>query len=216
VTSTIWRDRARTAALALVVFALAHNLTFLLTFGEGSDAALARTGHGAQWTATVVLVVVLALALVAAGALRLAQLSRLAGAVDRAESPSAGTRTKLRLIGRAWLQILVGALALFVAAENLEHVAAGLVAPGLSVLGSGDYHDTLAVFAGVAFAAALVEGLYRWRREVLIARIVSARARWTGDRQSSARPNLPWIDPRHGAIVNHQIAGRAPPRPIAL
>ena len=215
-TSNPWRGRARTAALALVVFALAHNLTFLLTYGEGSGAALARTGHGANWTATVALVVVLALALVAAGALRLAQLSRLGRALDGAETPSSIIRTTIRLIGRAWLQVLIGALVLFIAAENLEHVAAGLVAPGLSVLGSGDYHDTLAVFAGVAFAAALVEGLYRWRREVLIARIVSARARWTRARQSSARPNLPWINPRHGAIVSHQIAGRAPPRPIAL
>jgi hypothetical protein len=198
------------------VFVLAHNLTFLLTFGEGSDAALARTGHGTHWTATVAVVVALALALVAAGALRLARLSRLARDLDRAKSPWAGVRTRIRLVGLAWLQVLVGALILFVAAENLEHIAAGLAAPGFSVLGSGDYHDTLAVFAAVALAAALVESLYRWRREDLIARIVSARARWTRARRSSARPRLPWIDPRHGAIVSHQIAGRAPPRPIAL
>lgn len=202
--------------LVLVVFALAHNLTFLLSYGEDSGAALARTGHGAHWTATVVLVIVLALGLVAAGALRLARLSRLARELDGGPVPWAWARPTIRLIAQAWLQVLACALVLFVVAENLEHVAVGLAAPGLSVLGSGEYHFTLAVFAAVALAAALVDGLYRWRHEYLVARIVSARARWSRARRSSARPRLPWIDPRHGAIVDHQIAGRAPPPALAL
>ncbi len=202
--------------LALVVFALAHNLTFLLTYGEASDAALARTGHGAHWTATVALVVVLALALVAAGALRLARLSLVVRERGGGPIPLGEARPTIRVVAQAWLQVLIGAIVIFVVAENLEHVAVGLAAPGLSVLGSGEYHSTLAIFAGVALAAALVEGLYRWRHEYLVARIVSARARWTRARRSSARPKLPWVDVRHGAIVDHQIAGRAPPPEPAL
>jgi hypothetical protein len=200
-------------ALALVVFALAHNLTFLVTYGNGSGDALARTGHGAQWTAAVALIAILALALAAAGALRLAQLSRLARDLDdlTASIEHIGLRNLCGHLVRSWLVIFGCALVLFVGAENLEHVAAGLPAPGLSVLGSGEYHGALAIFAAVAFMAAMVDALYRWRRDVLVARIEAARTRWVRAHGSTGRPETPWIDRRHGAISGHRIAGRAPP-----
>ena len=208
-----WQDRARTGALALVVFALAHNVVFLVTFGDGSGQALTRTGHGFHWTATVVVVAILALALAAAGALRLAQLSRLARDLNEGtvSIERTGTRDLWVHLVRAWLLILGCALVLFVGAENAEHIAAGLPAPGLSVLGSGGYHLALPIFAAVALVAALIDALYRWRRDVLVARIAAARARWARARRSASRPEIPWVERRHGAIAGHRLAGRAPP-----
>ena len=58
-----WRDQFRLAALAAVAFVLAHDLVFLLTDGGSYGLALARTGHGDQWTGTVILVAALALSL---------------------------------------------------------------------------------------------------------------------------------------------------------
>lgn len=195
------------------MFALAHNLVFLATFGGGSGQALARTGHGVQWTATVVVVAILALALGAAGALRLAQLSRLARDIDHGGVSSArpGIGDLVEHLVRAWLVILGCALLLFVGAENVEHVIAGLPAPGLTVLGSGGYQAALTIFASVALLAALVDALYRWRRDMLAARIEAGRARWARSRGSMPRPQIPWVERRHGAIVGHRIAGRAPP-----
>jgi hypothetical protein len=195
------------------VFALAHNLTFLVTYGGASSAALARTGHGAHWTATVALVAILALALATAGAIRLIQLSRLSGELDRSANTVAngGAAVLARHLGRAWLQILVGSIVLFVCAENLERIAIGLPAPGLSVLGSDEYQGALAIFAVMALVAALIDGLYRWRRDVLVARIEAARARWGRIRLFPPRRELPWVERRHGAIVGYRVAGRAPP-----
>jgi hypothetical protein len=65
-----------------VVFALAHNLTFAFTYGIDPGAALARTGYGAHWTATMAVIVVLAATLSLAGVLRLAELSRLTRELD--------------------------------------------------------------------------------------------------------------------------------------
>lgn len=213
VSRTDWRDRARTGALGLVVFALAHNLTFLVTYGDTSAQALARTGHGSGWAATVALVAILALALGSAAAVRLAQLARLARDVDAGEVDVEGSGIGHlgRHLIRAWLQILGVALVLFVVAENLEHSVVGLPPPGLAVLDSGEYHLGLVVFAGAALVAALVDALYRWRRDVLVARIEGARLRWVRAHATSARPAMPWVDPRHDAIAGYRIAGRAPP-----
>jgi hypothetical protein len=208
-----WQDPARTGALALVVFALAHNIIFLATFGPSSREALTRTGHGVQWTAAIVLVGILALGLALAGAIRLAQLSRMAGDLDGGaiRLERAAVRDLAGHLASTWPRILCLALAVFVCAENLEHIAVGLPAPGLSVLGSGEYHAPLAIFAAVAFAAAMVDALYRWRRDILVARIEAARAEWARIQRSSPRPETPWVDRRQAAIAGHRIASRAPP-----
>jgi hypothetical protein len=192
---------------------MAHNLIFLVTYDEDVGPALARTGHGAQWIATLVLVAILAAALLVAGVVRLVQLSRLAGELDaRAIGTATGGSSDLaRGLGRAWLQILGCSLVVFVGVENLEHVTAGLPAPGLGVLGSGEYHLALAVFATSALGAALVDALYRWRRDVLVALIAAVRSRRARAGAAGAQPRTPWMDRHHAAVARHQIAGRAPP-----
>jgi hypothetical protein len=208
-----WRDRIRLAALALTALVLAHDLVFLLTDGSSYGVAMAQTGHGPQWTATVVIVAVLAISLAVLGSFRLVSLTRQARELE-------GTRATVRsgrlpdLAGqlvRSWLVILPVSLALFVVVENLEHLSVGLPAPGLGVLGSVQYHGVIGVFVLVSLVAALVDALYRWRRDVLIARIEAARARLARRPARVARRALPWVDLRHAAILGNRISGRAPP-----
>jgi hypothetical protein len=208
-----WRDRIRLAALALAALVLAHDLVFLLTDGSSYGVAMAQTGHGAQWTATVLIVAVLALSLAVLGSFRLVSLTRQARELE-------GTRATVRsgrltdLAGqlvRSWLVILPVSLALFVVVENLEHLSVGLPAPGLGVLGSVQYHGVIGVFVLVALVAALIDALYRWRRDVLIARIEAARARLARRPATVTQRALPWVDLRHAAIIGNRISGRAPP-----
>jgi hypothetical protein len=208
-----WRDRFRLATLAAVAFVLAHDTVFLLTDGGSFGVALARTGHGNQWTGTVIVVAGLAIGLAIAGAIRLVHLSRLAAELDSGElSVREGRPADLfSHLLKAWLLILPVALVLFVIVENLEHLSVGLPAPGLSVLGSAQYHSVLGVFAVISLLAALVDALYRWRRDVLVARIEAARARLLHPRTGLIRHRVPWLDRRHASVLGHSISGRAPP-----
>jgi hypothetical protein len=209
-----WRDRSRLAALAVVAFVLAHDSVFLLTDGGSFGIALARTGHGNQWTGTVIVVAALALSLAIVGAVRLVGLQRLARELDAGDiSVREGRVSDLAgHLFQAWLLILPVALVLFVVVENLEHLSVGLPAPGLSVLGSVQYHSVLFVFAVVSLLAALVDALYRWRRDILVARIEAARARLQRRPTSLVRYGLPWLDRLHASITSTRISGRAPPR----
>ena len=209
-----WRARFRLGALAAVAFVLAHDLVFLLTDTGSYGLALARTGHGGQWTGTVILVAALALALAVLGAIRLISLSRLAGELDAGDiTVRAGAiRDLAGHLVRAWLTILPVALVLFVGVENIEHLSVGLPAPGLSVLGSSQYHSVFAVFALVSLLAALVDALYQWRRDLLVARIEAARDRLRHRAALVARHDLPWVDRRHASIIGNGLSVRAPPQ----
>ncbi|MGH2464344.1 MAG: hypothetical protein ACRDGI_02695, partial [Candidatus Limnocylindrales bacterium] len=111
-----WRDRLRLAALAAAALVLAHDLVFLLTDGGSYRLALARTGHGDQWTGTVIVVAILAIGLAMAGAFRLLTLSKLAHDLNAGDiSVRQGSFADLaEHLFRAWLLILPVALALFV------------------------------------------------------------------------------------------------------
>ena len=212
-----WRDRARLGLLAAVTLVLAHDIAFLLTFGSSWQAVLARTGHGNAWNETVVVVAGLAVALAFAGLARLAWLSRMARRLDggRSTAPRVGRGPLVQGLRRAWLAIFPISLALFIVVENVERASAGLPAPGLDVMGSLGIAGIAVLFGIVAGVAALVDALYRWRRAVLIARIAAARRRPARAAAVGARPNVPWVERRHAAIVGHRIAGRAPPRALA-
>ena len=213
-----WRDRFRLAALALVAFVLAHDLVFLLSDGGAYGLALARTGHGDQWTGTVILVAGLAVALAVTGTARLVSLSRLSRELDAGGlTVRAGRLNDLaRHVARSWLVILPLALGLFMVVENLEHLSVGLPAPGLGVLDSTQYHPVLLVFLAVSLLAALIDGLYAWRRDVLVARIAAARACLRHRSALLARRSLPWVARRHASITGNRISGRAPPLPALV
>jgi len=210
------RDRTRGGILALVAFVLAHNLLFLLRYGSSYSAFLERTGHGSAWASTVVIVAALAIGLVVASVARLVGLFAIASQFEvgaiRVRSGRAGDYAAH--VRHAWLAILLLALTFFVGYENVERAAIGLPPPGLGVVNLTD-GATISVFAIVPLLTALVEALYRWRRDVLTAQICAARARWHG-RPGAIAPRRPvWTEHRHVSIVLHQFSGRAPPQPAA-
>ena len=208
-----WRDRARLGVVALVAFVLAHDLIFLVRYGPSYGAVLARTGHGDQWTATVAVVALLAAGLVVATIVRSVQLVGLARRFGAAQIDVLDGRLDdlIRRIVRAWVVILPVALTVFVLAENIEHAFAGLPLPGLGVLDAGTYSATPVVFLVVTVVVAFVEGLFRWRRDLLVERIRAARARWARAHLATHRPDLPYVERHHGSIAGRRMAGRAPP-----
>jgi hypothetical protein len=205
-----------TVIMVLVAFVLGHELDYLIVYGSGVGIELTRTGHGAAWWVTVASVLCLAGAMGVLAVRRLGQLSRLAAAVDAGhlEVREADGRHLAGRVLRLWPAIFVASLALFLAGENAERVLAGLTAPGLDVVAAGDLVTTLLVFLGVSLAAAGVSGLYRWRCEVLAARIAGAACAATHPSRP-ARLSPPFSQIPASAPQRRRLA-RAPPTTLAL
>ena len=201
--------------VVLIAFVLGHELEFVVTYGSDVGAGLARTGHGSVWWATVATVLCLAGGLGMLALRRLGELSRLSDAIEagHVEVREASRWHLARRVLGMWPAILVASLTLFLITENVEHVLAGMPAPGQDALGSGEYPATPFVFLVVSLAAACVAGLYRWRCDVLAARIaaVSAAAR---RRPHHARQATPQSQIPASAPARHSAA-RAPPWPAA-
>jgi len=200
-------------AMTSVALVVAHNFVFLLAYGAGFDEALAHTGHDGTWGTAVAVVLAAALGLLGLGAWRLYRLGVVARSLTATEGrlrpePKAFAR---QLVG-LWLRLAGATTLLFVVQENLEHQHAGLELPGLSVLGSAEYPDATFVIAAIALAVAFVVSLFRWRRDVLVARITAARGPRFRARPTIQTRRAIWVEPRHASIVVHQFSGRAPPQ----
>jgi len=100
--------------------------------------------------------------------------------------------------------------------ENVEHVAAGLDAPGIGVLVSRDYPFAVGIVLAVGIAVAAVATLLTWRRAVLVARLRALSARRLARRgvASTWRPAARPPRPRPG-LVARQLGRRAPPALLA-
>jgi hypothetical protein len=210
------RRLLRFIAMMSVTLVVAHNLVFLLGYGAGFDEALAHTGHDETWGTAVAVVLTAAFMLLGLGAWRLYRL----GIVARSLTTTDGSlrpepRDFARRLVGLWLRLAGATTLVFVVQENLEHRHAGLGLPGLSVLGSSEYPNAVFVIAAIALAVALIVSLFRWRRDVLVARIAAARAPWSGTRPTIQRRRPLWVERRHASLVVHQFSGRAPP-PLSL
>jgi len=199
-------------AMTSVALVVAHDLVFLLAFGAGLDEALAHTGHDGTWGTAVAVVLAAAFGLLGIGALRLYRL----GVVARSLTASEGSlrpapKVFARSLAGLWLRLAGATTLIFVVQENLEHQHAGLGPPGLSVLESAEYPHAAVVIVAIALAIAFVVSLFRWRRDVLVARIAAARAPWSRAR-TTIRRRPSWVERRHASIVVHQFSGRAPPQ----
>ena len=209
----MWRRYLGFPAMTLVSLVVAHNLVFLLAYGSGYDEALAHSGHDGAWGTAVAVVLAAALGLVGLGTWRLHRLGVVARALAATEGglrpgPSGFARCLVGL----WVRLVGATTLLFVIQENLEHQHAGKGLPGLAVLGSGEYPNAAAIIAFVALAVAFVVSLFRWRRDVLVARIAAIRVGWRRARRTlQFRPEV-WVERRHASIVVHQVSGRAPPQ----
>jgi hypothetical protein len=198
--------------LALLALVIAHNLEFILAYGPGAGAMLARLGHGRDWATAVAVVIAGAVALASLGAARLAHLWILARRLPPGEDRAPSTATGFgRGLANLWAWLTAAVVALFVIQENLEHLRAGADLPGLAVLGSRQYPSALVVITIVSLAVAFVAMLYRWQRERLIARIAAAR-RHPHPRPPRRAIRAPLdLDGRPESIVGRRLAGRAPP-----
>lgn len=204
--------RAGFAGMVAVALVLAHNLVFLADYGTGYADALARTGHDASWSIAVLGVLALGAVLFMAAAWRLRALGALAQAAE--VSPQGAPLGYRELAGHLlplWLRLTLVTTALFVLQENFEHLGGGGPIPGLGVLASGTYPNAFTIIAVVALGVALVGALFRWRRDVLVARIAAATFRWRPVTGCSVRSSLDGIACRLGSILGRRLAVRAPP-----
>ncbi len=204
------RDTFLGVGLALIAFALGHQLGFLLAYGSDADGVLRSTGHGVQWLLTATSVALLAAVMALAAIRRLVGLRRLASvaAADPAVLPLAGVREFLREAGGLWAVTLPLAAALFAVNENLERLGAGLPLPGISVLWT-EGPSFAAIFALVSLAVALVAAMYRWRRDLLLARLRRRVCRWVRPASTPHRP--PEAAGPFGSSLVPTLRGRAPP-----
>jgi hypothetical protein len=201
------------AVMSLIALVIAHSAVFLLAYGSGYDEALAHSGHDGAWGTAVAVVLAAAIGLLGLGAWRLHRLGVVArGLAARKRDLRPGPGGFARRLAWLWSFLAGSTTLLFVLQENLEHQHAGQALPGLGVLGSADYPHAALVIAAITLAVAFVVVLFRWRRDVLVARITEARATWPNAPRIARRRAPLWIEHRHASIVVHQVSGRAPPQ----
>jgi hypothetical protein len=201
------------AATSLVALVIAHSVVFLLAYGSGYDEALAHSGHDGAWGTAVAVVLAASIGLLGLGTWRLHRLGVVArGLAARKRDLRPGSGGFARRLARLWLCLTGSTTVLFVLQENLERLHVGQALPAFGVLGSAEYPYAALVIAAITLAVAFVVVLFRWRRDVLVARITAAGARWQ-EASRTARPRTPaWNELRHASIVVHRVSGRAPPQ----
>lgn len=201
------------APLSLVAFVLSHQIVFLHTWGNAYGDALRRSGHGTPWTIAIVTVLLLTGALTLAAVREFARLAGRARELERRRRPPPDERAValLRPMLRLWPAVAAGAIGLFVLVENLEHVAAGATAHGLSVLGSAEYYGPLPILALVSLAVAFIGALFGWRRAVLLARIRATAAAFGRPAAQRLPRDGRSGDRRPETHIGRRLSGRAPP-----
>ena len=211
-------------ALQLVALVLAHDLVYLARYGSQYGEALVHAGHGGAWSATVGTTLAIAVALILAGALRLAQL----GILVQRESAATGGRRTTRSTGasldvgqlrRTWLRLAprmaLVSVVLLTIQENLERSALGGPMPGPGILVSPEYPWALGITIAVGLLVGFVAALFEGRRRALIERLRVARS--TPPHQSgatSSQPRGPAWRPT-GSVLGRRSGLRAPPFPSA-
>lgn len=200
------------SVLVLAVFVVGHDLYFLLKDGSGFASDIARTGDGSSWEEAVRLVLAAAALLAIVAAVRLGFLySQVRGRPPGQRIAALSLTGYLRMVGRFWLTLFSGSVAMFIVQENYERFSAGLRMPGLAVVGTVGPGSPVLVFALVSLAVAFVVALYRLGVDRLEALIAEAIARtW---RRTPQRRRAGWSDPESApkSVIAHNLAGRAPP-----
>jgi hypothetical protein len=212
------RDMLALALLILAALVLGHDLTYLATYGPDYTTALLRTGHGEAWTAAVITIGLLTAVIAILAVLRLVTLSRQAtqSGADARLMPRGQVADLAREFIGLWAVVLLGAAALFIVNENVERALGHLPLGGIELLVGiqGNLVPLLMVAAASAVVTA-VAALYRWRRDILIARLRIARGAWA--RATSNRLPRPWPSlERRSATIARRRSWRAPPRSEAL
>jgi hypothetical protein len=200
------------AGSALVTLVLAHSLVFLVRYGSAYGEALAHSGHDVAWAIAVASAIGLGLGLAIVGVLQLGRLAREARAAGLSGPSAPGSG-----LVRRWLVTSAGLIAttavLLTIQENIERTGAGLPTPGIGLLVSAEYPWAGIVIAASGLAVGFVIALFRWRRDVLIARI---RANRQFPRRATIAVAPAWFEPRPAAsLLGRALGLRAPPRTLA-
>jgi hypothetical protein len=209
---------AATWVLQLLALALAHELVFLVRYGSRYGEELVHSGHGVAWTTAVAMSLGLGAALLALGILRLSWLGVL---VHRGRKPRMATNrlqhgglqsgALLRAFVRIAPRTALVSVALLSIQENVEHAAIGQPMPGAGILLSPEYPSGLWITVAVAVLVSIVAALFEWRRDVLIARLLAAKAaRPRSSEATIRRPGLVVLPPLE-SLLGRRSALRAPP-----
>ena len=187
-------------ASVLACYTLGHELSFLASFGADFDRGLTSTGHGSLWTMSVAVVAALGVPLLA-GVHRILVLSRQVGALSmvRHHASRRSTTASAPLVASSCdsgCSSLAPALLLFILSENVEHLASGLVAPGLGVF-EGDVYG----WAPMAFLVASFD-----RRRAGTLPVATRRPRQRGS-QVASRPTLSRPSQRRPVPTDWRVPG---------
>jgi hypothetical protein len=201
------------AVITLVALVISHNIIFMLAYGAGYDEALAHSGHDGAWGSAVAITLAAASGLFGLGTWRIYRLGVLACALADTQSVirPEPIRFVRQLVG-LWMRLAGATTLVFFIQENVEHLRVGEAMPGLAVLGSAEYPYATVIVGAVALGVAFVVALFRWQRDVLVARITAARLRWRRAWPTVEPRQAVWVERRHASIVFHQVSGRAPPQ----
>ena len=210
------RHVAIVAALSPASLVLSHDLSFLATYGAGSEAALRATGHDEGWASAVRAVIAISVLLATLGLGRLLALWRTARRVER----ESGThpRTDWHSFGRtvlatwAWLALVTAAW--FLVQENLELISIGQPLPGLEpLIGEGPV-GPLILIPVISLILSFIGGLFRWGIAALHARIAAAAA--ARARHGTGRVAAPVAAETHRPkVLSRNLGLRAPPSHLA-
>ncbi len=207
--------RLRFGALVAVGVLLAHDAVFAAqaALGERGDPTLAASVH-AYWPVFTVLVLLtggLGLATAVAALVRLRRSLRGLPAVR----PPVGTPGYAGELLRLWPRLFGAVTLAFLVQENVEHLSAGRVLPGLWVLSWPDYPLALPVLFGATFLLAAAGAWLRWRTGTLAGRLAAARAAARRRSRVALAPARRWrliaAAVAHARILGRSDAGRAPP-----
>lgn len=204
------------AALQLIALALAHQLVYLARYGSLYGEALVHSGHGEAWGAAVTTSLLLGAILAGLAAFRLWRLGfliRKRGAHAAAAAPE--TRPLLRAYVRIAPRLVVLAVVLLTAQENIERALIGQGMPGPGILLTPEYAGGLWITVAVGLAVAFVAALFQWRQRVLLARLHVARAALPRTVAAPvARPST--IERPIESLLGRQSALRAPPVMVTI
>jgi len=194
---------------------LAHSIVFLVRYGSAFGEALAHNGHDVAWSIAVWSSIVFGTALGLGGAFQLWRLGRASHPTSSIASVGAADVGGLnpRTFARSWLWTagrLAGAVGILLTIqENFERASAGMTVPGIGLLVSEEYPWALPIVIAVGLVAGLVVSLFRWRRDVLLARIRAARLAQARS-GSALRPRQVTLRPV-ASILGRARGLRAPP-----
>jgi|GEM_PF-3488168 len=203
-------ERVAFTLLALLACVLAHEGTYLVSFGSGASyaSAMRSTGHDGYWLWLVAAVVAAIAGLTMVAAVQLRRLRR-----EVTASPTTGDgdglRDYLSLLLGSWARLALMAGLLYTAQENAEAIAAGLPVQGVDVLLRHGLAPLVLVLLATLIVA-LVAALVHWRRLVLLGRIPATAHDWA---PAVSTPRL-----RHGLRLAFRTrvpgarASRGPPR----